>query len=84
MLRRTVTTLRAMDVPLQVEHIVCRARQGTSRVGNLTLACEACNRKKGTQEIRDFLKEQPDLLTRLLAHAKAPLKDAAAVSATST
>lgn len=68
------------DVPLQVEHITPRARGGTNRVSNLTLACESCNTKKGTQDIREFLKHKPDILKRILAQAKAPLKDAAAVN----
>jgi 5-methylcytosine-specific restriction endonuclease McrA len=70
------------DVPLQVEHIHPRAKGGTNRVANLCLACEPCNRKKGTQDIRDFLSGQPDLLKRILAQAKRPLKDAAAVNST--
>jgi 5-methylcytosine-specific restriction endonuclease McrA len=72
----------AKDVPLQVEHILCRARGGSNRVSNLTLACQPCNDKKGTLLVQDFLKEKPALLQRLLAQAKAPLKDAAAVNAT--
>jgi len=83
MLRRTVTTLRAKNVPLQVEHMIPRARGGSSRISNLCLACEPCNTKKGARDIREFLKHKPDLLTRLLSQAKAPLKDAAAVNATS-
>jgi 5-methylcytosine-specific restriction endonuclease McrA len=70
------------DTPLQIEHIVPRTRGGSDRVSNLCLACEPCNRKKGTQDIRVFLKEQPERLARVLAQAKAPLKDAAAVNAT--
>jgi len=70
------------DLPLQVEHIHARANGGTNRVSNLTLACAACNVAKGTQDIRDFLKDQPDQLERLLALARKPLKDAAAVATT--
>ncbi|GLV55827.1 hypothetical protein KDH_26710 [Dictyobacter sp. S3.2.2.5] len=69
-------------VPLQVEHIVPRARGGSNRVSNLTLACEACNRKKGTLDLSVFLKKKPEVLKRIQAQAKAPLKDAAAVNAT--
>lgn len=47
-----------------------------------SLACEPCNLKKGKQDIKDFLKKKPDVLKRVLAQAKAPLKDAAAVNAT--
>ena len=72
----------ATEVPLQIEHILCRARGGTNRLSNLTLSCEGCNRKKGTQLIGEFLKHQPTVLERILAQAKAPLKDAAAVNAT--
>jgi len=72
----------AKDVPLQVEHIVCRARGGTNRVSNLCLACEPCNSKKGTQDVQVFLANKPDVLKRILAQAKAPLKDAAAVNTT--
>lgn len=70
------------DVPLQVEHIQAKANGGTNRVSNLCLACDACNKAKGTQDIRVFLAEKPDLLARLLAQAKASLKDAAAVNTT--
>ena len=70
------------DVPLQIEHIVPKAKGGTDRVSNLTLACEKCNLKKGTNEIAVFLKKKPELLARVLAQAKAPLKDATAVNAT--
>ena len=72
----------AKDVPLQVEHIQCRAKGGSNRTSNLTLACESCNIKKGTQDIGDFLKNKPEIVKRVLAQAKAPLKDAAAVNAT--
>lgn len=68
--------------PLQIEHIVPRAKGGTNRVSNLCLACEKCNLTKGTKDIKDFLKKKPDLLKKILAQAKAPLKDAAAVNAT--
>jgi len=38
---------RAEGVPLQVEHIVPRVRQGGGRASNLTLACAPCNQRKG-------------------------------------
>jgi hypothetical protein len=73
----------AKDVPLEIEHIHPRSRSHDDRVCNLTLSCKPCNIKKGTQDIRDFLKNKPDLLQKILAQAKAPLRDAAAVNATS-
>ncbi|MDQ2715931.1 MAG: RNA-guided endonuclease IscB, partial [Chloroflexota bacterium] len=71
----------AEHIPLQVEHIQARANGGTNRVSNLCLACEPCNAAKGTQDIRVFLAKKPDVLTRILAAARAPLKDASAVNA---
>lgn len=70
------------NVPLQIEHIHPRAKGGSDRVSNLCLACEPCNQKKGTQDIRDFLSGKPDLLTRILAQLKRPLNHAAAVNST--
>jgi len=46
------------------------------------LACHKCNQAKGNQDIKDFLSGKPDILKRVLAQIKAPLKDAAAVNAT--
>jgi 5-methylcytosine-specific restriction endonuclease McrA len=70
------------NLPLQVEHINPRAKGGSNRVSNLCLACEKCNLKKGTQDIKDFLKKKPEVLKKIMSQAKAPLKDAAAVNAT--
>src|SRR5437660_309987 len=67
-------------VPLQVEHIQAKANGGTDRVSNLCLACEKCNTAKGKQDIRVFLAKQPERLARIVAQARAPLKDAAAVN----
>jgi 5-methylcytosine-specific restriction endonuclease McrA len=69
-------------VPFQVEHIQAKANGGTDRVSNLCLACDPCNKAKGAQDIRVFLAEKPEVLARLLAQARAPLKDAAAVNTT--
>jgi hypothetical protein len=67
-------------VPLQIEHIQSRARGGTDCLSNLCLACEKCNVSKGTQDIAVFLKKKPEVLKRILATLKAPLRDAAAVN----
>jgi 5-methylcytosine-specific restriction endonuclease McrA len=64
------------DVPLEIEHITPKARGGSNRVSNLTLACHDCNQKKGTQTAVEF--GHPEVQ----AQAKKPLKDAAAVNAT--
>lgn len=70
------------NAPLQVEHIQPRAKGGSNRISNLCLACEPCNLKKGTLDIKVFLAKKPEVLKRVLAQAKRPLKDAAAVNST--
>ncbi|MEG3991500.1 RNA-guided endonuclease IscB [Microcoleus sp. S28C3] len=70
------------NVPLQVEHIHPKAKGGSNRISNLCLACEKCNQKKGSQDIQQFLAKKPDILKHILAQAKRPLKDAAAVNST--
>ena len=70
----------AKDVPLQIEHIHPGAKGGSDRVSNLASACEKCNLKKGTQDIKTFLLGKPDLVAVILKQAKVPLKDAAAVN----
>lgn len=67
---------------LQVEHINPRAKGGSDAVSNLTLACGPCNTKKGTLPVAVFLKDKPEVLARILAQAKKPLRDAAAVNST--
>ncbi len=79
---RTCVYCGKKDAPLQIEHIQSRAKGGTNRLSNLCLACEQCNRAKGTQDVAVFLKKKPAVLTRLLAQLKRPLTDAAAVNAT--
>jgi 5-methylcytosine-specific restriction endonuclease McrA len=70
------------DVPFQIEHIHPRAKGGSDSITNLTLSCEKCNRKKGTKDIKDFLKKDPSRLEKILRQAKRPLTDTAAVNTT--
>ncbi|WP_413172618.1 RNA-guided endonuclease IscB [Anabaena azotica] len=70
------------DVPFQVEHIHPRAKGGSDSITNLTLSCEKCNTKKGTKDIKDFLKKDPSRLEKILKQAKRPLADAASVNTT--
>ncbi|NEO81134.1 RNA-guided endonuclease IscB [Moorena sp. SIO4G3] len=72
----------AIDTPLEVEHIIPKSKGGSNRVSNLTLACRCCNQKKGNNPIDEFLIKKPEILKKVLAKAKTPLKDAAAVNAT--
>ncbi|NJN16107.1 MAG: HNH endonuclease, partial [Oscillochloris sp.] len=73
---RRCTYCGATGVPLQVEHIVPKARGGSDRISNLTLACEPCNTRKGRQTAAEFGYPQ------IQAQARQPLRDAAAMNAT--
>ena len=66
----------AEDVPLEVEHIIPKARGGSNRVSNLTLACRKCNEKKGARTAEEFG------FPEMAKQAQKPLRDAAAVNAT--
>lgn len=79
---RTCAYCGAQNVPLQVEHIHPKAKGGSDRISNLTLACQPCNQRKGARPVKEFLKDKPEALRRIKAQAKAPLKDAAAVNTT--
>ncbi|MFP5274601.1 RNA-guided endonuclease IscB [Coleofasciculus sp.] len=70
------------DTRLEIDHIIPRSKSGSNRVSNLTLSCTKCNQKKGNKPIEQFLKKKPDLLKSILAQAKKPLADTAAVNAT--
>ena len=69
-------------VPLQIEHIYPKVKGGSNRISNLCLACDSCNKKKGVQDIETFLAKKPEVLKNIIAQAKQPLKDAAAVNST--
>ncbi|MEB0033268.1 RNA-guided endonuclease IscB, partial [Undibacterium sp. RTI2.1] len=79
---RTCAYCDAKNVPLQIEHIHPKSAGGSNRIGNLTLACKPCNQRKNAQDIKTFLRRDPKRLAKIMAQAKAPLKDAAAVNAT--
>lgn len=72
----------AKSTQLEIEHLYPRSKGGSDRVSNLAIACHSCNQSKGNQDIKDFLSGKPDVLRRVLAQAKTPLQDAAAVNAT--
>ncbi len=79
---RTCAYCGAKEVPLEVEHIVPKSKSGSNRISNLCIACVPCNQAKSNLDIREFLADKPSILKRILAGAKAPLKDAAAVNST--
>ena len=79
---RTCAYCDAQNVKFEIEHIVPKSKSGTNRISNLALACGKCNDKKDNLSIQEFLAHDPKRLAKILAQAKAPLKDAAAVNAT--
>ncbi|WP_424099991.1 RNA-guided endonuclease IscB [Moorena producens] len=72
----------AENVPFEIDHIVAKSKGGSNRVSNLTLSCHSCNQAKGNKPVEKFLKKKPEVLKRIKAQAKTPLKDAAAVNTT--
>ena len=79
---RTCAYCQAKDVPLEVEHIVPKSKGGSDRVSNLTLACRACNQKKGNRSLSEFLAKKPELLKKIESKMKRPLRDASAINST--
>ena len=68
----------AEALPLEIEHIVPRSRGGSNRASNLTLACHACNQRKGKLTATEFG------FPAVQAKARVPLVDAAHVSSLKT
>src|SRR6266508_1020628 len=64
----------AMGVRLEQEHLIPLHRGGSDRITNLTVACRPCNERKGRLTAAEFG------FPHLMAQARAPLKDAAAVN----
>ncbi len=79
---RTCIYCGAKGVPLEVEHVIARSNGGSNRISNLVLACVPCNQRKGNQDLAMFLKKKPQILKRVQAQLKQPLKDVAAVNTT--
>ena len=77
---RTCVYCGATNVPLQIEHVIPKSKGGSNRISNLVIACESCNQKKGSQNIEEFLKENPALLSDIKKGLKTPLRDAATVN----
>ncbi len=72
----------ATGLPLEIDHVVPRSHGGSDRVANLVIVCRACNLAKGDKLLEDFLAARPEVLARVQAQRKAPLKDAALVNST--
>jgi len=65
----------AQGVPLEIDHLLPKARGGSNRAANLTVACHPCNQRKGQHTAAEF--GFPDVQAR----ASGPLREAAHVSA---
>ena len=71
---------KAVDLRLEIDHIIPKSSGGTNAVRNLTICCRSCNEKKGKRTLQDFLKD-PAHTQQILSSSKRSLKDAAAVNA---
>ena len=76
--QRLCAYCKTSGVPLQVEHLVPKSRGGSDRASNLVIACDACNKQKGSRTAEEF--GYPEIQ----AQARVPLKDAAHVSSLKT
>ena len=79
---RTCVYCDAVNVPLNLDHVIPRSKGGSDRASNLVPACIPCNQNKGAEDIQDFLAKDQSRLERILKQARQPLKEAAAVNAT--
>ncbi|MEO3863919.1 RNA-guided endonuclease IscB, partial [Acrocarpospora sp. B8E8] len=80
--KRTCAYCGATGVPLNIDHVRPRSRDGSDRISNLAVACVPCNQTKNATPVEEFLEGKPALLAEILKQAKAPLRDAAAVNST--
>src|SRR6266704_666802 len=76
--QRQCAYCQTSGVPLQVEHLMPKSRGGSDRASNLVIACEPCNKGKGSQTAEEF--GYPEIQ----AQARVPLTDAAHVSSIKT
>jgi 5-methylcytosine-specific restriction endonuclease McrA len=75
---RTCAYCGTTGVPLNIDHVRPRSEGGSDRLSNLVLACVICNERKSARPVEEFV-TNPETLARILAQAKASLKDSAAV-----
>lgn len=72
----------AVDVVLNLDHVIARANGGSDRVSNLVPSCVPCNDAKDNLWVQDFLAHDPTRLAKITRGLKKPLADAAAVNST--
>ena len=79
--QRKCAYCNAKDTPLEVEHIIPKAKGGSNRIDNLSIACNPCNVKKGKLLPHEI--EDPTLRKKVESaakKAKQSLKNAASVN----
>jgi 5-methylcytosine-specific restriction endonuclease McrA len=76
--QRQCAYCQTSGVPLQVEHLIPKSRGGSDRASNLVIACDLCNKRKGSRTAEEF--DYPEIQ----AQARVPLTDAAHVSSIKT
>jgi hypothetical protein len=79
---RHCTYCGVTNVPLNLDHVIPRARGGSNRPSNLVPAWIPCNTQKESKTIEEFLAGTPALLARVKAQIEAPREAAAATNAT--
>ena len=56
---------KAINVRLEIDHVVPKSRGGSDRVNNLVLACHECNQHKGNLPLEVYFKNKPAVLKRV-------------------
>ncbi|MCY4638040.1 MAG: RNA-guided endonuclease IscB [Acidobacteria bacterium] len=56
-----------------LDHVKPRTAGGPDNVHNLVWSCRPCNQRKGEQPVHEFLRENPERLTRVLRQRPVPL-----------
>jgi len=56
-----------------LDHVVPRSACGATNIRNLVWSCQPCNQRKGDRPVRQFLRENPERLNRVLRKRPVPL-----------
>ena len=56
-----------------LDHLKPRTAGGPDNIRNLVWSCQPCNERKGERPVREFLRENPERLTRVLRQRPIPL-----------
>ena len=56
-----------------LDHVVPRSAGGVTNIRNLVWNCQPCNQRKGDRPVREFLRQNPERLDRVLRQRPVPL-----------